>query len=81
MENLSKKYKFLAGRNKFVNTTVLVVRAVQPTEQNTLTHTSAVSWRRLVNAAWSAPANFTGRVVFRATLVEEYRVRLEYALT
>ena len=23
MENLSKKYKFLAGRNKFVNTTVL----------------------------------------------------------
>ena len=50
---------------------------MQPTEQNTLTHTSAVSWRRLVNAAWSAPANFTGRVVFRATLVEEYRVRIQ----
>ena len=44
------------------------------TEQNTLTHTSAVSWRRQVNAAWRAPSNFTGRVVFRATLVEEYRV-------
>ena len=41
-----------------------------------LTHTSAVSWRRIVNATWSAPANFTGRVVFRATLVEEYRVRI-----
>lgn len=41
--------------------------------QNALTHSDAAEWRRDAEALWQAPSDFTGKVRFRATIVEEYK--------
>lgn len=41
--------------------------------QNALTHTGAVFMSKNVTARWSPPSGFSGRVRFRATVVEDYK--------
>ncbi len=41
--------------------------------QSALTHSARVFSTRQVQASWQPPANFSGRVQFRATVVEDFK--------